>query len=832
MILGRRGAILLLMQNLVLLLIPAAGTRIRLIAIFAVLVCCTVSARAGVDRFTNISPEGAEILALAVDPLQPSTVYAGSTAGVFKSIDAGESWALFLDTGTVAKGSTEGGRITSLAIDPTHASTVYAGTETGEVFKTLDGGASWTRSYVMVKTGPTSGFSSMIKSLIVDPFNPNILYALQSPAVMVSVDGGLSWTAKMTLSLDTNSSGSSLAFDPSTPSRVYAGTRSGLYVSNDRGQQWQLLRQGGVWAVAVDPKDPAVLYTAQGSFLSSTRDGGKTWDDVPLGVKTPGVAVVGLRIVVDPMSSSAYALTSATTPGGVGGILTTSDRGKTWAPLPPPPLNPSLLVIGPTPTHGFYASDGIDLFKSENGGTTWRRLHKGLNAPRTFDVAVDPKEPSTLYAATSKGVVKSADAGSNWSDQKVSLSDARLAIDPNQSSRVFAFTDSSTVRSTDGGETWTAVDPGPRVRAMAIDPSNSANVYAILINGLSRSTDGGSAWTPITNVQLPLGYYGFLGGAIAVDPVTPTTIYAGGDGGIMKSMDAGVTWETIFKDSSNSWWMSFGFRRILIDPRSPSTVYALGWDKVYRSGNAGQSWSIVYAPPSPPAYLYLVDLELDPREPSRLYLATNSGLLRSLYSGNQWTEFNEGLPTRRIDSLTVGAEGNVYVATPRGLFVNSPHDEAVSPSPLSVSLRTHSGNYVSAAGCGFSFVHANASDAGRCEAFSLFDINGGELKDGDTILLQAAGGGFVVAEGGGSVSADPSPVNANRVVPRAWETFVIHRQSGSRPIQSGDSIALQSVSGGYIAAEGGGRSGCQCDSRLNANRAEVREWETFVLIFN
>ena len=75
-------------------------------------------------------------------------------------------------------------------------------------------------------------------------------------------------------------------------------------------------------------------------------------------------------------------------------------------------------------------------------------------------------------------------------------------------------------------------------------------------------------------------------------------------------------------------------------------------------------------------------------------------------------------------------------------------------------------------------------------------------------------------------------VPANRAVPGPWETFVIHRQSGSRPIQSGDSIALQSLSGGYIAAEGGGRGGCQCDSRLNANRAEAHEWETFVLIFH
>jgi len=178
-------------------------------------------------------------------------------------------------------------------------------------------------------------------------------------------------------------------------------------------------------------------------------------------------------------------------------------------------------------------------------------------------------------AVTQEGVVKSTDAGSNWSAEKLFLFNARLAVDDREPSTLFAFSEAASARSTDGGDTWTAVNPGERVRGIAIDPSNSANVYAILANGLSRSTDGGSSWTSITNVQLPLSYYGFDGGAIAVDSVTPTNVYAAGDGGIMKSADAGTTWKTIFKDVTGSWGVSFGFRRLLIDPRKSSTVYAL-----------------------------------------------------------------------------------------------------------------------------------------------------------------------------------------------------------------------------------------------------------------
>ena len=81
--------------------------------------------------------------------------------------------------------------------------------------------------------------------------------------------------------------------------------------------------------------------------------------------------------------------------------------------------------------------------KSDNRGTTWRQLHKGFNSPYVFDVASNPAEPFTLYAGTQKGVVKSTDAGSNWSDEKLSIFGARLAMDDREPSTLFAFNGAS-----------------------------------------------------------------------------------------------------------------------------------------------------------------------------------------------------------------------------------------------------------------------------------------------------------------------------------------------------------------------------------------------------
>jgi len=223
-----------------------------------------------------------------------------------------------------------------------------------------------------------------------------------------------------------------------------------------------------------------------------------------------------------------------------------------------------------------------------------------------------------------------------------------------------------------------------------------------------------------------------------------------------------------------------------------------------------------------------MDLALDPLRPSRLYLATNTGLLKSENGGDLWTDFNEGLPTPSVTAVSTDRHGNVYAGTARGLFVNSPRLASV-PAPL-VSLQALSGSYVSAQGCGGSFVHANAMTAGPCEMFTIYDLNGGALNDGDRIHLRAANGQFVAAEDGGRLDRSDVPVNANRRLPLAWETFVVRRKGGGTAIRSGDFIALQSINGTYLAAESGGAGNCECDSRLNANRFEAREWETFVIV--
>jgi hypothetical protein len=221
-------------------------------------------------------------------------------------------------------------------------------------------------------------------------------------------------------------------------------------------------------------------------------------------------------------------------------------------------------------------------------------------------------------------------------------------------------------------------------------------------------------------------------------------------------------------------------------------------------------------------------LVFDQGNSSVMYAGTYSGsVFRTANGGADWTALDLGLHGAPVTKLTIDPSGKyLYAATAGGTFEYQRDDSYLKPAVTYViSFLTDSKNFISANDCGDSYVDSNAQSAGPCETFTLYDVNGGALMDGDQVYLQAANGSFVSAESGGSNGCGGciSPVNANRAVAASWETFTIHKTSGPGQIFSGDKISLQSSGGNYLAPEGGG------NSRLYANRAVAQTLETFVI---
>src|SRR5256885_29467 len=183
-------------------------------------------ADAGVNVWTTNGPVATRILALAIDPESPTTIYAGAeSGGVFKSTDGGGGWA---NTGLT------GVDVRALVIDPLTPTTVYAGTSGAGVFKSSDGGTSW----IAVNTGLPDGY---VRALAIDPQTPTILYVSISSyprRLFKSTDGGTSWSASDDGLYD-DIYVDALAIDPLTPTTLYAGTHgSGVFKSIDAGGRW------------------------------------------------------------------------------------------------------------------------------------------------------------------------------------------------------------------------------------------------------------------------------------------------------------------------------------------------------------------------------------------------------------------------------------------------------------------------------------------------------------------------------------------------------------------------------------------------------------------
>ncbi len=211
------------------------------------------------------------VSAIAIDPMTTTTIYAGTFSGAYRSADGGESWTP-INSGLSDRPPSQGGTLVvrKLVLDPVNRTTLYAGTIRG-VFKTADGGANWAPA----SSGLSSGlpFGPDILALAIDPTNPGTLYAgtLSSGAVAYkTTNGGAGWQRSDNgLRIEINgvnalSPPASFAIDPLAASTVYAGNAQGVFKSVDGGATWSLSSEGvssrTVTALAVNPANPPILF--------------------------------------------------------------------------------------------------------------------------------------------------------------------------------------------------------------------------------------------------------------------------------------------------------------------------------------------------------------------------------------------------------------------------------------------------------------------------------------------------------------------------------------------------------------------------------------------
>jgi photosystem II stability/assembly factor-like uncharacterized protein len=506
---------------------------------------------------------------------------------------------------------------------------------------------------------------------------------------------------------------------PSQPNLFYVGqVNGGVWKSNDYGRTWTPIfdheSTQSIGAIAVAPSDPNIIYVASGEGLHrpdlsvgngiyKSTDAGKSWTHLGLrdGLQIPALAIDPR----DPNRVFAAVLGHPYGPNEERGLFRSTDGGQTWQRLiyknentgasdvEIDPSNPDIIYAsmwevreGPWEDNNEVNGTGGGLFKSTDGGNTWRPLANGL--PKDLAqiyVAIAPSDPRRLYAtvAAASGPLafyRSDDAGENWSkiteDPRPSgrIGGGDLAVPRVDSKNADVVYSASTVtmRSADGGKTWSGFRGAPGgddYQNLWINPNDPNIILLVSDQGALVTVNGGATWSSWYNQPTAQIYH------VAVTPTFPYKVCGGQqESGSVCIASRGNDGAITFRDWHPVGVIEYGY--VAPDPLDPDVIYGGGRSEVSKfHWSTGEVQNVTPIPLRSAKYRTdrTEPLMFSPLDPHTLYFASNI-LFKTTNGGNSWTPIsndltreNPGVPASVGTLVPKGAEkqrGVIYALAP------------------------------------------------------------------------------------------------------------------------------------------------------------------------
>jgi photosystem II stability/assembly factor-like uncharacterized protein len=493
--------------------------------------------------------------------------------------------------------------------------------------------------------GPFRGGRVVAVSGVVGPDNANAnvyYFGAVAGGVWKTTDGGLNWKPIFDKQKDASPAIGAIAVSESDPNVIYVGTGeacirgnivggNGVYKSIDAGKTWKFVGLADTHAIgrlAVNPKNPDIAFVAalghpfgdnEERGIFRTQDGGKTWQKVLYKDAKTG----GIDVVFDPSNSNVLfaALWQAKrTPwsldsGGPGsGLYRSSNGGTTWKELKGHGLPEGILgrigvtVSGANPNRvwAVIEAEKGGIYRSDDGGDSWNLLtddHRFRQRAWYYShIFADPKSADTVYILNT-AAYRSNDGGKTFSSIHAPHGDNHaLWIDPTNPKRLINGNDGGATISIDGGDTWSTVYNQPTAQFYHVITDNRFPYYIYgaqqdnsTVAIASASADGA--------IDRPDWYDvgGGESGYIAPDPTDPEIVYAGSYGGEITRRDH----RTGEEQAINPWpvnpigWPAADVKHrfqwtepIAFSPHDPKTMYFAG-EVLFKTTDGGMSWTII-----------------------------------------------------------------------------------------------------------------------------------------------------------------------------------------------------------------------------------------------
>ena len=584
------------------------------------------------------------------------------------------------------------GRLNFVRFDPTNSNTIFVGAPDGGLWKSTNGGTSWTTSTDQLTViGCTD--------VAIDPGNTQIMYLATgdgdagdcySIGILKSTDGGATWnTTGLSWTVNQGRTISKLLMHPTNSQILIAATSNGIYRTTDGGANWTQTSTGSFKDLEFMPGTPNTVYTS-GSIFRKSTDNGVTWTTITSGLPTTGVERIAIAVTA-ANTAYVYLLIGRSSDQGLLGVYRSTNSGTGFASQHGA-TGPNLLgwnsngadsggqafydlsiAASPTDANTIIVG-GVNSWRSTDGGVNWTiNSHwTGSGAPYVHaDIhAIEylPGSGTTYFIGHDGGISKTTNSGTSFTDISANLAIAqqyRIGLSTTTAGRMITGHQDNGTNLLNAG-TWNEVYGGDGMDCF-IDRTNNNTLYGSYVYGdYYRSTNGGGAWTTITS--------GLPGGdwlcAWHQDPVTATTLYAGGRSAMYRTTNSGTAWSALGTPSGSGSILEF-----VIAPSNNQIIYSVKYNAVSKSTNGGTTWTNITGT-LPTASAALTNVTVSNTDPNIVwvtfsgYSAANK-VFKSTNGGTSWTNITTGLPNVPCNTIVyqnAAANDVVYVGTDIGVF--------------------------------------------------------------------------------------------------------------------------------------------------------------------